>query len=89
MAKRYNTVKTMKAVVEEDNTATRRAIDSCGPFLTPEIEAQIDLALGIGTDKLDEDEQRAADEIVLLNEEDTDAILDCLEPTDEDLRAIE
>ena len=84
MAK-YNTVKTAKIVMEEDDKRAKRLIASCGPFLTPDIEAAIDFAIGRGTDQLEAE----ADEVEVFSEKTASEILDVIEPTQDDLDAIE
>ena len=82
---KYNTVKTTKIVMEADDARAKRLIDSCGPFLTPEIEQAIDFALGHGTDRLD----GSIEEVEVISEKTASEILDTIEPTRADLDAIE
>lgn len=82
---KYNTVKTIKIVVEEDDKRAQRLISNCGPFLTPEIERAIDFAIGHGTDQL----AREVDEVEIFDEKTASEILDVIEPSKADLDAIE
>ena len=79
----YNTVKTAKLVNEADDTAARRAIDAC-PFLTPQTERDIDLALGIGTTELP-----AAEPVTVFDADEVVDIMEAAGPTEADLAKIE
>jgi len=79
----YNTVKTAKLVDEHEDTAARRAIDAC-PFLTPATERDIDLALGIGTMKLDND----VEPVMVFDEDEIQDIMEAAGPSDEALDKI-
>lgn len=85
---KYNTVKTAKLVDENVDSAARRAIDAC-PFLTPETERDIDLALGIGIMDL---EPEVVENRVHFRVAETDTTVDIMVedgPTEAELAKIE
>lgn len=87
----YNTVKTMKIVDKDEDRAARRAIYACG-LLTPETEANIDFALGIGTMNLspaDLDESHSSRLRAYLRADEIVDIMDVAGPSEAALDNIE
>lgn len=79
----YNTV-TAKLVNEDEDKAAQRAFGTC-IFLTPQIERDIDLALGIRITKPNE----VVESIAIFNKDEILDIMEVSEPSDEALDEIE
>lgn len=86
MADKYNTVMTGKYVDSTADARARQALGRCN-HLTPETEAAIDLALGIGT--RERPELQPIPDVTIFDAEQVEDIMVAAGPTDAEIAAIE